>query len=169
MATDKEPIDLIMDQLRDGRVVFNHSPERWSHCDLPVELQWISVPFNEDNRAVIPSNKFGVYAFMLKPDFTGPPESSYLLYIGKTEDTRRFRRRYSDYLYYQRTGNRPVISRMLRRWNGHIWFYYAPVEDVHLVDEIETTLLNACIPPYNDSFKGRVGSGIMAFKRESGG
>ncbi len=169
MTTDQEYVDLVINQLREGRVVFTHSPERWSQCVLPADLQWMSVPFTEDNQDSVPSDQFGVYAFMLEPAFVGPPKSAYLLYIGQTGDTRGFRRRYGDYLYYQRTGNRFVISRMLRRWDGHIWFYYAPVADATLLDGIENVLLNTCIPPYNDKFKGRAGSGIMAFRRESGG
>ena len=169
MTTERDFVELTISQLREGRVVFTHSPELWESCNLSVELNWRSVQFTKENRKSIPANQFGVYAFMLEPSFVGPPRSAYLLYIGKTGNTRGFRRRYSDYLYYMRTGDRPVISRMLRRWDAHLWFYYASVDAVTLVDEIESALLNACIPPYNDKFKGRVGSGVMAFRRESGG
>ncbi len=169
MTTDQDFVDLVINQLQKGRVVFTHSPERWSQCTLSADLLWMSVRFTEDNQASVPSDQFGVYAFMLEPDFVGPPMSAYLLYIGQTGDTRGFRRRYGDYLYYQKTGRRVVISRMLKRWDGHISFYYAPVADVTLLDDIEDVLLNTCIPPYNDRFKGRAGSAIMAFRRESGG
>ncbi len=169
MTTDKGYVHLVIDRLRDGRVVFTHSPEMWSECRLPTELNWLSVPFTAENRRCVPRDKFGVYAFMLEPDFSGPPRSAYLLYIGKTGSSRGFRRRYGDYLYDQRSEDRVVISRMLQRWNGHIKFYYAIVEDVNLVDEIELALLDACIPPYNDRFDGRTGAGITAFRRESGG
>ena len=169
MSTEPEYVDMIISRLREGRVVFTHSPEMWQECRPPVELEWNSVLFNEDNRGLIPSDEFGIYVFMLEPNLSGPPKSAYILYIGQTGNSRGFRRRYGDYLYYQRTGERIVISRMLRRWRGHLKFYYAPVEDGSLLNDVETMLLNACVPPYNDKFEGHQGPGINAFIREMGG
>ena len=168
MSTEREFLDQIVTDLQKSRVVFVHSPQRWGDCDLPVDLQWECVKFSQDNRDNISSDKFGIYAFMLEPNFIGPPKAAYLLYIGKTE--RDFRVRYGEYLYEGSKGfARLWISRMLERWNGHILFHYAPIDDVCLLGQTEEALLNACIPPYNRKFTGRVGSAITAFKQESGG
>ena len=103
---------------------------------------------------------------MLEPDFAGPPKTEYLMYIGMTG--RSFRKRYAEYLdrELQRFG-RTLIGRMLEKWCGHLWFHYASIEDKNLIDPIEEALLNACIPPYNQKFTGKVGSAIMAFKSET--
>ena len=138
----------------------------WIECNLPVELKWQSVEFGQDYRNDVPAEQFGVYAFMLEPKFSGPPQTAYLLYIGKT--ARAFRTRYGEYLDIElkRFGRTP-IGRMLERWSGHVCFHYASIEDQNRIDEIEEALLNACIPPYNQRFRGRVGPAIMAFRVES--
>ena len=167
MRTDREYVDQIVSRLQKGRVVFVHSPDMWDECNLPVELHWQRVRFGKDYRNQVPSDKFGVYAFMLAPNFIGVPESAYLLYIGQTHG---FRARYVQYLHeYSRGFARPPISRMLERWYDHIWFHYAPLGNPCLLDKVEDALLNACIPPYNQKYKGRVGRAIRAFKTESGG
>ena len=169
VATERKRLDEIVRRLAAGRVVFIHSPAMWAECSLPVKLQWVSVRFAEESRRSVPPDKSGIYAFVLEPDFLGPPKSAYVLYIGKAEE-RRFQRRFGDYLYEKSTGfARPAISRMLEKWAGHISFHYAPVDDVRLIPHIEETLVNACIPPFNATFTGSIGEGIRAFKHESGG
>jgi hypothetical protein len=169
MTTDREFIDLVIGRLQKGRVVFIHSPAMWAECTLPVQLAWSRpVPFTRDNLENVPPDQYGVYSFVLEPNFSGPPKSAYLLYVGKTEENRGFRRRYQDYLYEQYKGfARPVISRALDRWNGHISFYYAPIDQVNLIDGVESALLISCVPPYNDKFPGRFGKAIGAFRLET--
>jgi hypothetical protein len=167
MTTDREFVDLIVNRLREGRIVFVHSPEMWAESRLPVGLSWTPVQFSRDNQKDVPPDQYGVYSFMLEPDFPGLPKSAYLLYIGKTEENRGFRVRYQDYLYEQYKGfARPVISRALRRWEGYIWFYYAAIPQVDLIDTVETALIISCIPPYNEKFPGRIGRAIRAFRQE---
>ena len=167
-ANEREFVRSTVERLRDARVVFVHAPKMWDACILPVPLQWTSVEFTAENRDHIPSDKSGVYAFMLEPTFLGPPRSAYLLYIGKA-DRRRFRRRYRDYIYERDQGfARPPISWMLEKWEGHIRFHYAPVDDVSLIPQVEEALLNACIPPYNERFTGSIGKAIRAFRRTGG-
>ena len=173
MTSNREFHDLVLNHLRDGKVTFNHSPELWKDCCLPVELDWKCIRFTRENEDCVPQDKYGVYAFMLEPEIPGPPKSAYLLYIGKTEVNRRFRRRYKDYIYHQYSeigyDQRPRIARLLEIWNGYIWFYYAPIEDINLVEDVETILLNACIPPANDKFKGRINAVVSLFRGNVGG
>ena len=162
MSTEREKTAIIRRLLQDGRVVFFHSPQMWEECDLPVELEWTSVKFGEDSRQNVPADKFGVYAFMLEPNFTGPPQSRYLLYIGKTE--RDFRERYGKYLSEEKDDfARSKIAWMFERWAGHISFHFAPIENRLLVCQTEDALIHACIPPCNTKFKGTVGRAMTAF------
>ena len=165
MTTDAAFDDQIIDELQSHRVTFAHSPTMWGKCNLPINLNWQSVEFGEDYLEHVPSDQRGVYAFMLRPDFKGPPKSAYLLYIGKT--CRTFQDRYDEYLRRElRRFGRTIIGRMLERWSGHIWFHYASIEDESLIEDVEDALLNSCVPPYNQRYRGRVGTAIMAFKSE---
>ena len=135
----------------------------WDECNLSVTLQWQSVKFGEQSRNSVPSNKFGVYAFMLEPNFPDIPCSAYLLYIGKT--VRNFRRRYGEYLDEEEDDfARPKIAWMFERWSEHIRFYYAPIANKSLVKETEDKLIDSCVPPCNDKFKGILRRALTAFQ-----
>ena len=169
MNTKADQEDQIIAELKNHKVGFVHSPSMWSQCNIPVSLHWGSVKFGNEERHKVPRNLWGVYAFMLEPDFGGPPKSAYLVYIGKAETS--LRGRYGYYLTTElnRKFGRTMIGRMLNRWYDHLRFYYAPVADKDSIKGIEEMLLNACIPPYNQKFTGRAGSAIMAFKSETAG
>lgn len=169
MTVDHEYTDRIINRLRDGRVAFVHSPAMWKEMQLPVPLQWRSVDFSNNARSSVP-NESGVYAFMLEPKSAGPPKSAYLLYIGMTGANRGFRRRYADYLTEKdKDFVRPLLYRMLKRWDGHIRFHYATIADAAMIRRTEEALLNACVPPYNQQFTGRKGRSIQIFKKETTG
>ena len=165
MTTESEFNDRVIDDLRKHRVAFTHSPKMWDNCSLPIDLTWQSVEFRTGYNQYVPRDQRGIYAFMLEPVLNGPPKSAYLLYIGKT--SRTFRERYDEYLYQElRRFGRTIIGRMLERWYGHVWFHYASIDDEGLINQVEETLLNSCIPPYNQRFTGRVGRAITAFRAE---
>ncbi len=170
MKDDQNFVDETVNHLLRHRATFVHSPLMWSKGELPIHLEWKSIEFGEDYRENVPSDQYGIYAFMLQPGLKGPPKSAYLLYIGMT--CRSFQERYGEYLDKElRRFGRTLIGRMLGRWDGHLRFHYASVEDKDLVGSIEESLLNACVPPFNQRFTGNIGAAIMAFKAEmaSGG
>ena len=150
---DKALVDILRDQIQTGQVVFSLSPERWADCKVPIALRWKRVRFTSSNRLRVPARGTGVYCFVLRPSFFGPPETAYLLYVGKA-DRRRFGRRYKDYLDEKTAPQRarPHINLMLNKWEDDLWFYYAPIEDQGLVGTIENLLLSSCIPPFNINF-----------------
>ena len=163
MSTGTSDAAQILQQLREGALRFVHAPQLWEECNLPVDLEWQSVEFGKDHRGKVPSDKFGVYAFMLEPNFTGPPKGAYLLYVGKTKRT--FWKRYGEYLPPD-SGRlaRLAIGLQLDTWDGHVWFHYAQIKDTGVLDPTEDALLNACIPPLNSEFKGTVGEAVRAFR-----
>ena len=163
MSTETSDASQILQQLREGALRFVHAPQLWEECNLPTELDWQSVEFGKDHKQEVPSDKFGVYAFMLEPNFTGPPKGAYLLYVGQTRRT--FWKRYGEYLPPE-SGRlaRLAIGWQLDTWDGHVWFHYAPVQDIGLLDPAEHALLHACIPPLNSKFKGTVGTAVRAFR-----
>ena len=112
MNTDVNQIDQTIEELKKNRIAFVHSSLMWNQCSLPLVLQWKSVKFGPEERNIVPSDQPGIYAFMLEPNFAGPPKSAYLMYIGETTDS--LRERYSRYLTRElKRFGRTIIGRML--------------------------------------------------------
>ncbi len=168
MTTETIQPEEVRDHLRRHRRAFILAPRMWQNCNLEVDLQWQSVRYGEDYREDVPTDSFGIYAFVLVPEITGPPETAYLLYIGKTK--RPFRTRYREYLPAESDdwAVRPIY-RALERWPDYIWFHFAPMDDPDLLKSTEEALINACIPPYNFKFTGTLGKAIGAFIRDPEG
>ena len=164
MTSEKEQVDIIVGQIETGTIGFTLAPGLWADCKPSVQLDWSPIRFDVANRAKLPPDTGGVYGFVLKPEVVGPPETAYLLYIGKTKE---FRRRYGEYLFYQSPSGykaRPHINSMLNKWPDEIWFYFAPLEDLNLLAQIEDTLLNSCVPPFNLEFKGTVNTAVRQWR-----
>ncbi|MCO6356274.1 hypothetical protein GBO14_16260 [Pseudoalteromonas shioyasakiensis] len=118
--------------------------------ELPT-LNWVKLPFCHNSRRKVPKKK-GVYAFAL--DFGGGnlPNSSHILYVGKGGDLKTQNNlwaRYYDYIRTKRKNDRPRICEMLRQWDGHLNYYYATVDGNVSTGDVEETLLDILIPPYN--------------------
>lgn len=168
MASDKEQIDIIIGQLDTGSLSFVLAPARWADCQLPVQLKWYPIHFDEANKTLLPPDTGGIYGFVLEPQVPGPPETAYLLYIGKTREVIR---RYGEYLFYKSPRGykyRPHIHNMLNKWPDEIWFFFAKLNDRDLRTTVESTLLNSCIPPFNIEFKGRVNTAVRQWRNLGG-
>ncbi len=168
MVSEKQQIDIIINQLTEGAVKFVLAPDRWATCNLPVQLNWRPIPFNDANQATLLPNAGGVYSFILKPAVVGPPETAYLLYIGKTK---KISKRYKDYLFYKSPSGykyRPHIHDVLNKWPDEIWFSFATLDDLDLLKTVEDTLLNSCVPPFNIEFEGRVNTAVRLWRSLGG-
>ena len=63
-------IDLIIeeqDYLKANSYTFHLLTREWKKFNLPDSLNWQIHPFQEDQKALIPSNS-GVYSFVIQPD-----------------------------------------------------------------------------------------------------
>lgn len=126
-------------------------PRRWREYPNRVSLNWHLVKFNADELENVPDDQRGVYTFVVIPEIANHISCSYLFYVGKTERT--FRARYRDYLRGQRTGKIEKHKyKMLLQWRDHLWFCYAPIEQIELIKQIENDLIEAYIPPYNKEY-----------------
>lgn len=164
MASQREFIDIIRTQMAESQLIFTHSPERWAACVPPVDLKWKPIQFTKDNVSKIPSTKGGIYGFLLRPSFTGPPETAYLLYVGRAT---RFRTRYRRYLRDQSpTGlkRRPIIHEMLNKWPEDTWFYFATIDDLSLLPKAESAIRDSCIPPFNSDFDAQVSTAVRMWR-----
>ena len=132
-------------------------PRAWGGFTSPVALQWKKVPFSQSRARDVPNNQKGVYSFVVQPGIADHPACSYLLYVGKTG--RNFRVRYQEYLLNLKEGmksRRPHISGMLTKWDGFLWFCYAPIQDSSKIVATEDALLSAYLPPTNVEMPGKL-------------
>ena len=143
------------------------SPEHWRACSLPTRLAWQIVPFTKASADRVPDDSKGVYTFLVQPGIADHPACSYLLYVGQTE-RQGFRARYQQYLRELRAGEesrRPHITEMLEKWDGHLWFCFAPVSRDDHITEIEDALLAGYLPPANKDFPAKVSRALLFFLR----
>lgn len=118
--------------------------------DLPT-LNWHKIKFLPENRTLLPDEK-GVYAFALEFDMNGLPPIIHILYVGKAGDissNNTIYKRYYDYIRTQRINDRASIHQMLNLWKDNLSYYYATVDEDVSTGDIEKTLLDIFIPPYN--------------------
>ena len=115
------------------------------------------------NAVTIPTGTNGVYSFVVQPKIADHPNCSYLMYVGETEK-QGFRARYRQYLREKKKGplarKRIHVVRMLRKWDRHMWFLYAPVANSKLIQRIEDELIAAYLPPANREFPSSVRTAI---------
>jgi excinuclease UvrABC nuclease subunit len=132
------------------------SPAHWKTFSLGHRLRWTATKFDRANRANVPNDKNGVYSFLVQPGIAKHTACSYLMYVGKAE-TQSLRERFDQYFdHLTETSRRTNISKMLRLWQGFLWFCFAPVTDQTLIDGTEQALVNAYLPPYNRRYRGVV-------------
>ncbi len=117
-----------------------------NHVSIP--LTWNLCRFEASNHSTIPREK-GIYCFVVKPNVPHFFETSYLLYIGKTNRT--LYDRYKEYLNDQSGKGKPrsKVYEMLKIYRDHIYFYYAEIPSQQNVDNCEERFLNIFFPPIN--------------------
>ncbi len=158
------PLDLIrsQDEASSYQQEFILWPTRWENYPAPIPLNWKSVKFEEKNRTTIPE-KQGIYAFFVEPQVADFQTNAYLMYVGETgqDSQNNLRARFGQYFSYKRNedSDRPHIHRLLNKWDGYLYFYYAEIpHNTMNLDELETMLLDTFLPPYNRrDFSAEVG------------
>jgi hypothetical protein len=119
------------------------SPSHWNKFKLKHVFCWQSTRFDPANAGKIPANKMGVYSFVVRPEIAAHPHCAYLMYVGKAEN-QSLRKRFKNYFRELKDTSRRVhVSKMLRLWQQHLWFCYAPVANVKNIDAVEDALINA--------------------------
>lgn len=141
--------------LKDYQQTVILDPTRWSTFAPPVPLHWDAVRFEAANQTKVPKER-GIYAFVVQfqDHATTPlrfPIHGYVMYGGITGHrgpNRTLHDRYGDYLRDQSRPKRWPIYSMLNKWTGHLFFHFAPIAQGVALDELETQLNDAIIPPY---------------------
>ena len=147
--------------LGDTRLHWSFVPRFWKDSNQTKHLVW-SRPRRWDpkKRDDIPQEP-GVYAFLLIPSLEGVPQGSYVLYIGKAEQS--LRERYGGYANEPKRKNaRPRILKMFRTWPKHLWYSYA-VTSKTKANHAELKLRSALIPPINYDIDADLNAAQKAF------
>ena len=146
------PLDIIsaQDEAMSYRQEFNLWPRLWENCAVQISLNWKAVKFEKESEENIPENK-GVYAFFVKPQVADLPNHAYLMYIGESGQygDNNLRGRFGNYLSYKKNSKRLHIHRLLNKWDGYLYFYYAEISEHVNSRDLETMLLDTFVPPYN--------------------
>jgi hypothetical protein len=142
------------------------SPRQWRTEKLDVKLDWAWVRFTEKNVDSVPDTR-GLYAFIVEHHPSNFPPHGYIMYVGITGDTsddRSLRLRFRDYLRERNNGRSKVVV-MLNQFKKNLFFHFAPVPDKsQSLEQIETALLSAIIPPCNESFDATIRQAIKALR-----
>lgn len=140
-------------------------PTAWAAwTPLASTLTWTNCPFSSTPIGDIPDDKKGVYAFVVQPGIVDFPTCNYLAYIGKAAGSSGFRDRYRKYKdeLGKPSSRRPRIHRMVNRWYGHLWFWYAEVAD-SLIEPLEDNLIRTFHPPMNTEYPAEISAAKKAF------
>lgn len=134
------------------------SPPHWRSFAWPHAVNWQAVPFGPTNLTQVPADQKGVYSFVVKPGIAAHPQCAYLLYVGMVKN-QFFRDRFRQYLREREAGElarRIHVTQMLLKWDGFLWFCYAPIDDESAIVPAEDALLAAYLPPCNKDFPASV-------------
>lgn len=149
------------DDLSKYKYGFFLSSTRWNSYTNPIgsDLNWNHIQLLNSERQRIPEVS-GIYALVLQPGIANHHFVSYLMYIGQTTSLKS---RFGDYLSKRSNPQRMKVSRMIRLYPNHLWFYYASVPNEQLTP-VEDSLLETYIPPINSRFPATVRDAVAAFR-----
>lgn len=128
------------------------SPGLWQAYKDEVPLKWERVRFDKSERTNVPSDRNGVYSFVVESKVAGHWANSYLFYIGQVNrKSGKLRARFLEY-FVERDSDaasayrRTKVKRILETYRDHLWFCFAPIDDESKIEEVETRLINAFVP-----------------------
>ena len=128
------------------------SMKSWKKFRTRYKLTWSKERFIEGGHTVIPDER-GIYFFTIELSPSKLPSHGYILYIGEAgqDSQNTLRRRYVQYVREWKGGRgRPAVKFMIDNWMGDLFFNVASLPDTKVdLKQLETSLLNALIPPIN--------------------
>ncbi|MCW5841687.1 MAG: hypothetical protein KIT77_10630 [Caldilinea sp.] len=141
------------------------SPTLWAQYANPILLDWRKIKFNQEDLDKVPDDAYGIYTFIVEPGVANHPHCSYLLYLGKAED-QSLRARIRQYFYeINNPKGRGPVQDMIVKWHTHLFVCFACVENTALIDGLENSLLQAFVPPVNQTYKGEFGQAYRAWRQ----
>ena len=146
------------------------SPDLWNSYTEEVPLKWERVRFDKSEKAKVPSDRNGVYSFVVESKVADHWANSYLFYVGQVNrKAGKLRARFLEYFVERdRDGasayKREKVKRILEIYREHLWFCFAPVDDESKIEEVETRLINAFVPWANtEGYTATLRASMSAF------
>lgn len=138
-------------------------PKRWKvYAPSGPTLSWTRVRFDKAGVKSMPDDKMGVYTFIAEPEIAGHSSVRYLLYVGEAKE-QSLRKRVTSYLYESKKEKPRIhVSEMVLKFQSHLWIYFAVIDNVASIAQIEDQLLQAFLPPFNRDFPATVASLMKA-------
>lgn len=152
--------------IKNSEVRFRLVPQQLIEFSCKVQLEWKVVRFAPANANAVPNGR-GIYAFVVEEPDKGLPPHGYIMYIGKAGDGQNsLRKRFRDYLQYQKRPKRPRIYRLLNQWGNVLSFYFAEIDEATVqLTEVEAALNDALLPPFcKNDFSADIRKAMNAFE-----
>lgn len=167
----------LRDSIAAHRISFDLCIPLWDKFDdtkiNSLNIQWTDIKFLNDQETdisddvkALPNDKGGLYIFIIKCPIL-LSTSEYLAYIGRAQLTQNhsLKVRCRKYLYeYCSDTGRPKITTMIGKWGKYLHLRYAVIEENDDTINIEASLINAILPPFNDEIPSKtIRDAVAAF------
>lgn len=154
--------DLLTDVKEYGGHIYKFTlwPRLWRNYDDSVGFDWKTVTLEISQRENIPKDA-GVYTLLVNPGIARHPGTSYLMYVGKSNDLHR---RFGEYLNERkRFLGRPKIYRLLNFYNEYVFFCFSLLPE-NEINRAEEELQKAYVPPANDRLPADIRNIVEALR-----
>lgn len=163
--------------IAEHRIAFDLCIPLWERFDgtkmNSLNTTWTDIKFLNDQGTdvsddvkALPSDKGGLYIFVIKCPIL-LSTSEYLAYIGRAQLTQShsLKVRCRKYLYeYCGEDGRPKITTMIGLWGKYLHLRYAVIDENDDTVNIEASLINAILPPFNDEIPNKtIRDAVAAF------
>ncbi|MCF6297123.1 MAG: hypothetical protein L3J08_03935 [Flavobacteriaceae bacterium] len=154
---------VLSDKIKAHEINYQLYPVFWDEFDFTtirrINPIWNEIKFLNDqgddlsdDMKALPKDHGGIYIFIIKCDIL-ETTSEYLAYIGRAQlsDNHSLKIRCRKYFYeYFGEEGRSKITRMIGKWGKYLYVKYAEIDDNNDTIELESHLINAILPPFND-------------------
>jgi len=138
-------------------------PKAWNDFGDDHKYIWEEVEFPPVPLKKIPKSP-GVYVFVVGPSIFNFRYANGLFYVGKATSLYS---RISSYISELgsdfKKSTRPRVWNMINTWNGYLRYFYTITDSVEEAEKLESQMLQALIPPFNDRIDGYIGKIEKAF------
>lgn len=139
-------------------------PARWEEYDNFYGLKaedWKCVKFYDESGNVsdevkrIPSDKGGIYIYVVKPVILPIAECAYIMYIGRAHNNGKSINLRKRVFHYINESNdmykgRIQIRKLFNIYKKYLYVMYIQMDNNDDIDKLEKELVSAIVPPIND-------------------
>ncbi len=116
---------------------------------------WSTVKFDKPNKEKVPSDKYGIYCFIIRSKWSQLFPNGYVMYAGAAgirSSNSYLRDRYTDYLNLQAMSSgeyRRQMRYLLKNWSAALYFCFCEVDDRRKLEGLERAINDSFLPPFS--------------------